>query len=68
MVEGREVHGYEWKQIKQGDLIRLLEGEVVPADLLVLLTSEQSGISYVETSSLDGEKNLKPKLSLPQIQ
>ena len=46
----------------------ILDGEVVPADLLVLLTSEQSGISYVETSSLDGEKNLKPKLSLPQIQ
>lgn len=36
--------------------------------MLVLVSSESSGISYVETSSLDGEKNLKPKLSLPLLQ
>ncbi len=39
VVEGREINHYEWRLIKQGDVIRLVEGEVVPADLLVLLSS-----------------------------
>ena len=39
IVEGREINNYEWKQIKQGDFIRLVDGEVVPADLLVLVCS-----------------------------
>jgi len=32
------------------------------------MSSSTSGISYVETSSLDGEKNLKPKLSVAPMQ
>jgi phospholipid-translocating ATPase len=35
---------------------------------MVLVSSANSGISYVETSSLDGEKNLKPKFSLAPLQ
>lgn len=33
----------------------------VPADLLVLRTSQDDGFAYVETKQLDGETNLKQK-------
>ncbi len=33
-----------------------------------MISSSDSGISYVETSSLDGEKNLKPKISISETQ
>ena len=36
--------------------------------MIPLYCSESSGIAYVETSSLDGEKNLKPKIALSNIQ
>lgn len=58
----------EWKDIKTGDILRLKKDEVIPADLLVLCSASRSGISYVETASLDGEKNLKPKFSLSDLQ
>jgi phospholipid-transporting ATPase len=32
-----------------------------PADLIVFSTSLEGGLCFIETSSLDGEKNLKPK-------
>jgi magnesium-transporting ATPase (P-type) len=35
---------------------------------MILVSSSSSGISYVETSSLDGEKNLKPKFSNSVLQ
>jgi len=38
-MEGKEINDYEWKKIKQGDIIRLVDGEIVPADLLVLVSS-----------------------------
>ena len=58
----------QWKDIKMGDILRIKKDEVIPADLLVLCSSNKSGISYVETASLDGEKNLKPKFSLSDLQ
>ena len=44
----------KWKDIKQGDFIKIKKEEVIPADVMVLICSSSSGISYVETSSLDG--------------
>ena len=35
---------------------------------MLLVSAGTSGISYVETASLDGEKNLKPKFSLAPLQ
>ena len=44
----------EWKNLKGGDFVKINKDEVIPADVLVLLTSVPSGIGYVETASLDG--------------
>ena len=35
---------------------------------MLLVSAGTSGISNVETASLDGEKNLKPKFSLAPLQ
>jgi len=39
---------------------------MVAADCLVLSTAEANGICYISTETLDGERNLKPKLA-PQL-
>jgi len=37
----------EWKNLKAGDFVKINKEEVIPADIMVLLTSVSSGISYV---------------------
>ena len=49
-------------------MIKVSKEEILPADFILLLSSEQSGMAYVETASLDGEKNLKPKFSMTPLQ
>ena len=47
--------------MKVGDVVRVHENEFFPADILVLGSSENQGVFYVETKNLDGETNLKLK-------
>ena len=55
------------QNIEVGDIIRIEENDVIPADLIILSTSHINKLAFVETISLDGEKNLKPKYALPQL-
>ena len=50
-------------ELKIGELIIVNENKQIPCDLIVIDSSLNEGMAYVETSSLDGEKSLKPKLS-----
>lgn len=52
----------ESEQIKVGDIIKILENESFPADLLMLGNSHNKGIAFVNTMNLDGETNLKEKI------
>jgi len=42
-----------------GDIIKVQDEEFFPADLVMIATALPTNICYIETSSLDGEKNLK---------
>jgi phospholipid-translocating ATPase len=53
-----------WKKLEVGDIVLLRDNDQIPADIVVLSTSDQDGLCYVETKNLDGETNLKPRKSL----
>lgn len=53
-----------WKDIVVGDLLYLKKGLPFPADLVIISSSEPEGLCYIETSSLDGETNLKIRKSV----
>lgn len=44
-----------------GDTLLINENEDFPADMVLLATSQPDAACYIQTSSLDGEKNLKIK-------
>ncbi|KAJ5077855.1 putative phospholipid-transporting atpase [Anaeramoeba ignava] len=52
------------KDIQVGDIIYLTDRQEIPADLIVLSTSEEDDVCYIETSNLDGETNTKIRSGL----
>ena len=49
--------------LKHGEIILIYENHNIPADMIVIDSGFKDGTCYVETSSLDGEKNLKLKVA-----
>lgn len=50
-----------WGDVKIGDFIKVMQDEFFPADMIVVKSTEDEGVCYVETKNLDGETNLKNK-------
>lgn len=53
-----------WKDVTVGDFIRVKANEEVPADMVIISTSDVESNCYTETKNLDGETNLKLKKAL----
>ncbi|KAG9072863.1 hypothetical protein KI688_000643 [Linnemannia hyalina] len=54
----------QWHNLRVGDFIMLKNNEAVPADAIILSTSEAEGSCFIETKDLDGETNLKTRMSI----
>ncbi|XP_041121816.1 phospholipid-transporting ATPase VD-like isoform X2 [Polyodon spathula] len=50
-----------WKEVHVGDFIRLSCNEIIPADMVLIHSSDPDGICHIETANLDGETNLKQR-------
>lgn len=53
-----------WKSVTVGDIVRIHNNDEIPADIILLSTSDTDGGCYLETKNLDGETNLKVRQSL----
>ncbi|XP_077232823.1 phospholipid-transporting ATPase 1-like [Tasmannia lanceolata] len=49
------------KKIRAGEVVRICAEETIPCDIVLLGTSDPSGIAYIQTMNLDGESNLKTR-------
>ena len=55
-----------WSDIQVGDLLYLKNNDKIPADVILLTSSDEasgSGAVYIETANIDGETNLKIRVS-----
>ncbi|KAJ1380382.1 P-type ATPase [Sesbania bispinosa] len=51
----------KWKDIRVGEIIKIKANETIPCDIVLLSTSDPTGVAYVQTINLDGESNLKTR-------
>ncbi|CAB3364729.1 Hypothetical predicted protein [Cloeon dipterum] len=45
--------------LRVGEIVKILDEQPVPCDILLISSSDDAGICYVTTANLDGETNLK---------
>ena len=63
-VSGAKFKKDTWKGLQVGDFVRIYNDDELPADVIILATSDPDGACYVETKNLDGETNLKVRQAL----
>uniref|UniRef100_A0A663FJR0 Phospholipid-transporting ATPase n=1 Tax=Aquila chrysaetos chrysaetos TaxID=223781 RepID=A0A663FJR0_AQUCH len=54
------------KTIAVGDIVKVTNGQHLPADMIIISSSEPQAMCYIETANLDGETNLKIRQGLSQ--
>ncbi|XP_042035935.1 phospholipid-transporting ATPase 1-like isoform X2 [Salvia splendens] len=58
----------KWKDICVGEVVKISGNQTLPCDMVLLSTSDATGVSYVQTTNLDGESNLKTRYAKQETQ
>ncbi|XP_061349951.1 phospholipid-transporting ATPase 1-like isoform X2 [Gastrolobium bilobum] len=61
VLQSGDFRSKKWKKIQAGEIVKIFADETIPADMVLLGTSDQSGLAYIQTMNLDGESNLKTR-------
>ncbi|KAG6418117.1 hypothetical protein SASPL_120316 [Salvia splendens] len=67
LVNG-EFEDKKWKDICVGEVIKVSGNQTLPCDMVLLSTSDATGVAYVQTTNLDGESNLKTRYAKQETQ
>ncbi|KAL3536617.1 hypothetical protein ACH5RR_005078 [Cinchona calisaya] len=61
VLQAGEFQVKRWKKMQAGEVVKICADETIPCDMVLLGTSDPSGIAYIQTMNLDGESNLKTR-------
>jgi phospholipid-transporting ATPase len=61
VFEDHQFREKKWKHIRVGEVIKVQSNQTLPCDMVLLATSDPTGVVYVQTTNLDGESNLKTR-------
>ncbi|XP_030466744.1 phospholipid-transporting ATPase 1-like [Syzygium oleosum] len=61
VLQGGQFNLKRWKNIQAGEVVKICSDETIPCDMVLLGTSDPSGLAYIQTMNLDGESNLKTR-------
>ncbi|MCD9643052.1 hypothetical protein HAX54_030158 [Datura stramonium] len=56
------------RDIRVGEIIKISSSGTIPCDMVLLSTSDPTGVAYIQTINLDGESNLKTRYAKQETQ